>query len=172
MNALEVYERNRASWSDVYQHLPRLFDAAKGVVVELGVRHGVSTSALLAGVEAHGGGMWSVDIDPNCSHVFEHHPLWKFVCADSANVMAIRGAGLLVPVDVLFIDTLHTYERTMTELAVWQPYMRKGGRIFLHDTDDGSTYPGVRKALYEFCSGLNLLYWLYPGSYGLGEIEC
>lgn len=172
MNALDTYQRVLIEWSDVQAHLPRLYKAAHGNVVELGVRHGKSTSALLAGVETHGGTLWSIDNDPACATVFAGHPLWRFAHTDSESVKHLTSLGMPTPVDVLFIDTEHTYDKTLRELLAWYPIMRKGGRIFLHDTDDGMTYPGVRRTIYEFCTTYKLMYWLYPESYGLGEIEC
>lgn len=171
---MTVYERYlvlKDTWSDVQIHLPRLYEASKGIVVELGVRGGNSTTALLAGVEQHGGHLWSVDIDASCGGLYNGHPQWTFVHCDSEQVRSVLAAGLMPPVDVLFIDTVHTYEKTIMELVAWMPIMRKGGRVFLHDTDDGSTYPGVRQAIHEFCQHQKF-YWLHPGSYGLGEIEC
>lgn len=168
MKPSEMYLTYQASWSDIKEHLPRLFEKAKGNVVELGVRHGISTCALLAGLEARGGYLISVDIDPNCGGLFADHPQWKFVASDS-----VAAAQLIEPgsVDLLFIDTSHTYEHTLAELRAWGPRMKLGATILLHDTDDGSTYPGVRRAIIEFC-GFEKFYWFYPGSYGLGEIEC
>lgn len=173
MSARERYNENLIQWSDVQAHLPRLFEAAKGRVLELGVRHGVSTSALLAGVEEHGGHVWSVDTDPNCAQVFAGHPQWTFINTHSEDWPTIKQAmgGEIEPLDALFIDTGHTYKLTIDELNLYGPWMAKDGRIFLHDTDDGSTFPGVRRAIYEYC-GLEAMFWLHPGSYGLGEIQC
>lgn len=174
MSAKDRYDVVRSVWSDVEAHLPRLFDAARGRVLELGVRHGVSTAALLAGVEQHGGHLWSVDTDPNCeNNPLAGHPQWTFINAHSEAWPTIKQAmgGEIEPLDMLFIDTGHTYKLTIDELNLYGPWMAKGGRIFLHDTDDGSTFPGVRRAIYEYC-GLEAMFWLYPGSYGLGEIQC
>lgn len=168
MKPAEQYAIYQQSWSDIKAHLPRLYAAAKGNVVELGVRNGISTGALLAGLERHGGYLISVDIDPNCAGLYADHPQWKFVHADS-----VQAALLIEPksVDLLFIDTSHTYEHTLAELRAWESRMKLGAKIMLHDTDDGSTYPGVRRAIVEFC-GYDKFYWFYPESYGFGEIEC
>lgn len=163
------FQQALGEWSDVQAHLMRLYEHAHGTVLELGVRHGVSTTALMAGVEQHGGHVYSVDIDPMCALVFAGHPQWTFINSDSLNNVAL--SILPASIDMLFIDTGHTYELTLAELRLYGVLMAEGGRIFLHDTDDGSTYPGVRKAIYEYC-GLDLQFWLYPDSYGLGEILC
>jgi predicted O-methyltransferase YrrM len=173
MAALERYQYWLEHWSDMQAHLPMLYEAAHGNVLELGVRAGVSTSALLAGVEAHGGHVWSVDRD-DCSPVFAGHPQWTFVQADSCDWKTI---GWDVPntfaeIDLLFIDTEHTKDRTIRELTIWGPIMASGGVIMLHDTDDGSTYPGVREAMATYCEERGLMPEFYEGSYGLGVIRC
>ena len=133
--------------SDIQHHLGLLYSLARGNVVELGTRGGVSTTALLAGVEAHGGRVWSVDVDPNCAKVAEGHPLWGFVQSDSRN--PDLPAQLDTPVDLLLIDTEHNVLQTAAELALWAPHMRPGGHICLHDPE---TFPGVRRAVTDFCA--------------------
>ena len=41
----------------------------------------------------------------------------------------------------------------------------------LHDTDDGSTYPGVRDAMHTFCTETGRAAEFHAGSYGLGVIR-
>lgn len=36
-------------------------------------------------------------------------------------------------VDILFIDTVHTYEHTTEEFAVWQPYLKQGAVVCMDD---------------------------------------
>jgi predicted O-methyltransferase YrrM len=166
MSATERYQYWLNHWSDVRAHLPTLYEAARGNVLELGVRAGVSTSALLAGVEAHGGHVWSVDRD-DCGNVFAGHPNWTFIQADS-----LHAAGVPVYIDCLFIDTEHTETRTIAELLMWGDRVRTGGVILLHDTDDSSTYPGVRNAMELYCAERGLTPEYHEGSYGLGVIRC
>ena len=163
------YQQVLLMWSDVQAHLPRLYAAAKGIVVELGVRAGISTTALLAGVEAHQGELWSVDRNCGCGALF-HHPQWRFICADSLEAAAFEAAGMPEFVDMVFIDTDHEYPHTLEELRFWGSRAKSGGVIYLHDTDDLSTFPAVRQALHEYSLQTRHPYWLYPGSYGLGEI--
>ena len=165
MTATESYQYWLSTWSDMQAHLPTLFEAAHGNVLELGVRAGVSTAALLAGVEAHGGHVWSVDRD-DCSPVFAGHPQWTFVQADSldAHTIPILYKGY----DLVFIDTEHTEERTIAELCLWGP---RSKLIMLHDTDDSSTYPGVRNAMATYCAETGRKAIFHEGSYGLGIIE-
>ncbi len=163
----ERYAYWLTTWSDMQAHLPTLYEAARGNVLELGVRAGVSTSALLTGVVDHGGHVWSVDRD-DCGAVFTPHPDWTFIQADSCD------ATITVPevLDCLFIDTEHTADRTYRELMLWGPRVKVGGVILLHDTDDGSTYPGVRDAMEAWCLERALTPEYRSGSYGLGVIRC
>jgi predicted O-methyltransferase YrrM len=170
MTAFERYQHWLVEWSDVRDHLPILYQASHGFVLELGVRAGVSTAALLAGVENAGGMVWSVDRD-DCSPVFAGHPQWRFIQADSLDVATIEAAGIPYALDCLFIDTVHTADRTLRELEVWGSRVVPGGVILLHDTDDPSTMPGVRDAMEAFCAAGGLTPLYHTGSYGLGEIR-
>lgn len=170
MIAFDRYQHWLTEWSDVQAHLPILYQASHGFVLELGVRAGVSTTALLAGVENAGGRVWSVDRD-DCSPVFAGHPQWQFIQADSLDVATIEAAQVPMAFDCIFIDTEHTADRTLRELQTWGMRVRRGGAIYLHDTDDPSTMPGVRDAMEAFCTEHGLTPVYHTGSYGLGEIR-
>jgi Methyltransferase domain len=134
-------------------------------VLELGVRGGNSTGALLAGIEEHGGTLWSIDIDPASGEIFAGHPQWRFVLTDSRDVHALAAAGLPAMLDVLFFDTIHTYEQVRDELAAWGDRVRRGGLILFHDTD---TYPEIRTAITEWCKPRRVSYEFLRRSNGLG----
>lgn len=171
MSIQERYQEYLSSrWSDVQAHLPRFYEAAKGTVLELGVRFGVSTTAFLAGVETHGGTVWSVDHDPACADRFDH-PQWRFVLADSRDIAKVLKSGMPAAIDTLFIDTGHTFEITLSELNIWGPLVNPGGVMLLHDTEDGMTAPGVINAMEYYCNLHDLTYELVSESYGLGIIR-
>jgi hypothetical protein len=165
--ARESYERYLGQETDIRDHLPRLFEEARGTVLELGVRGGISTSALLAGVEQRGGKVWSVDVDPSCSTAYAAHPLWHFVCSDSRDPAPLAVAGLPSEIDVLFVDTLHKYEHVRDELAVWGPRVSRSGIVLMHDTD---TFPEVRHAAEDYARRKGLHSEFLPNSNGLGVI--
>lgn len=133
--------------SDIQHHLPLLYSLAHGTVVELGTRSGVSTAALLAGVEAHGGHVWSIDTDARSAAVAAGHPHWTFLQADSRNPELLAHIGGAV--DVLLIDTEHTVTQASAELALWGPHMAPGGTILMHDPE---TFPGVRRAAADYAA--------------------
>lgn len=163
--AQERYPEVAAAPSDIQQHLPRLRKEAHGTVLELGVRGGSSTVALLAGLEERGGVLWSVDIDPASAAIFADHAQWRFVLADSRDERPVVDAGLPSELDVLFIDTLHTYEQVRDELAVWGDRVAPGGVILFHDTD---SYPPIRRAISEWCKSRRVPFEFRGGSNGLG----
>jgi SAM-dependent methyltransferase len=164
-SAASRYPAVIGAWSDIQDHIPRLRSEARGTVLELGVRGGISTTALLAGVEERGGVVWSVDIDPASAAIFEGHAQWRFALADSRDVDAVSALGLERPLDVLFVDTIHTYEQVRDELGAWGEWVRPGGVILFHDTD---SYPEIRRAISEWCRPRKVPYEFLGGSYGLG----
>jgi cephalosporin hydroxylase len=152
-----VYQRylqECATQSDIQHHLPLLYSLARGTIVELGTRGGVSTAAFLAGVEARKGEVWSIDIDPACGELYKGHPQWQFIHGSSLDEkvcdFVTRGGIPNAPkngIDLLFIDTEHTFDQAAAELALWAEQVRPGGYILMHDPE---TFPGVRRAAQEF----------------------
>lgn len=155
--------------TDIQHHLPLLYSLARGNVVELGTRSGVSTAALLAGVERHSGHVWSVDLD-DCSQVAARHPQWTFVQGDSTDGTTIsQVTGNTVDcINFLLIDTFHAYEQTSAELSLWWPYLKPGGHICLHDPE---TFPGVRRAVTEFCAAHDWPVTFVLPCHGMAVIE-
>lgn len=163
MSARPAYEYHLKNWSDIQDHLPRLYAAAKGNCLEIGVRSGVSTSALLAGIEEHGGHLFSVDI--NDCPAFHGHPQWTFKRADTVNDATVREL-LAKEYEVLFVDGDHTFEGALSDLKAFGP---KAKRIFVHDTA-AQDFPGVKKAVEEFVKQANRKVTYHTGSYGMAEI--
>lgn len=149
---------------DTHAHLPFLKEHAKGNVLEIGVHCGISTTALLAGVEENGGHLWSVDVHPSCRYVWYGHPQWTFVCPWAGDIPSPD-----LPLDLVFIDGDHSFEGCMADLITWVPKVKKGGMILLHDADTAS-FPGVQLAIREFCGKNALTHELRPGSHGLEVI--
>ncbi len=162
------YMQHVFTQSDIQHHLPLLYSLARGNVVELGTRTGVSTAALLAGVEAHGGHVWSIDIDPACAAVAEGHPQWAFICSDSRNPELPYQFGTGASIDLLLIDTEHRVDVTAAELALWAPHMKPGGTILLHDPE---TFPGVRRAVSDFCAARGWPVTFVLPCHGMAVIE-
>lgn len=151
LRALHHYDRHLREWSDIGVHLPWLRENAHGVVLEIGVRDGVSTSALLLGVAHSGGHVWSVDIaDTAIEWDIDARVNWTFLRADSGrdsaavlSAMGRRDASFAI--DLLFIDGDHTFAGAMADLTAYGPLART---IAIHDTN--SNFPGVWEAAIAF----------------------
>jgi hypothetical protein len=132
--------------------------------MEIGVRHGCSTSALLAGIEERGGHLFSVDL--NGCYIFTGHPQWTFFRADTLkNLMALKQL-LHQEWEVLFVDGDHTYEGALSDLT---NFGDRAKRIFVHDTD-APDFPGVKQAVEEFVKQGKRKVTYHPGSFGMAEI--
>lgn len=184
----ERYARLCDHPSDINEHLPTLFDLAKqcGDIVEMGTRGGVSTTALLAGLQGSGGRLTLYDIDPRAigTALLELGPVagdvdLQGVVGDTLG-SAVVADGLYC--DMLFIDTLHTYAQLSTELSRYgtdtydyderqettpRPQVRKF--IVLHDTttfglrgEDGRE-PGLNAAIEAFLRK-------YPDQWKIGKV--
>lgn len=122
---------------DIYAHLSTLHmlsvEIGAKTIVELGTRSGMSTLALASAARETGGRVHSFDVDA-CSLAHENlrafglEEHWSFHQEDDL------AATWSAPIDHLFIDTTHTYEQTRAELAKWEPFVRSGGIVTLHDS--------------------------------------
>lgn len=176
MNLAAEYERLCGQPSDIVGHLPRFVELVRdlnaGHVIELGTRSGVSTVAWLYGLEATGGRLTSIDIDPGPDL---SHPAWTFIQGDDLDPQIVAN---LDQADIVFIDTTHHFEQTVAELGVYRYLVRPGGVICCHDTQlerpPGSSQLGprfpVRRAIEQFADAEGFEWVEYPDSYGLGVI--
>lgn len=175
------YSRRCYMGGDIHAHLPTLFEYASAgdvKIIELGVRGGDSTTAFLAAIELYGGHLWSCDIDlPWFLNEYQTAAgdVWTFVLAD--DIEAEHQAPNKV--DILFIDTSHTYDHTRRELDVYASHVKPGGVILLHDTEleqpadsppSDPPFP-VLVAVTEFCESTGWELKLIPGCNGLGIIR-
>jgi hypothetical protein len=102
-----------AAWIDMEPHIDTLAALAREakVIVEFGVRGGVSTWAMLDAMPAEGD-LYGVDIDPNAPippRVIED-PRFGFVVGDSLKVALPEHA------DLVMIDSSHEFTQTVMEL--------------------------------------------------------
>jgi predicted O-methyltransferase YrrM len=149
--------------TDVHDHLPRFKEAAEGNILEIGVRHGASTCAFLAGVEENGGHVYSVDIE-DCSQLFSGHPQWTFIQGDSKD-KTLKGV-LPDHIDVLYIDGDHSYEGVMSDLLCYVPMAHF---IMVHDANENEN-PGVLRAVREYATSYEHDLTIIPESHGLAII--
>jgi hypothetical protein len=145
----ELYDLAAKTPSDINEHCPKLRDLAAQCahVTEFGMRHGVSTVALLAGQPKR-----------FVSYDLKHDPIAEVLRKQPGNTdfEFRRGDSLSVDIDetdLLFIDTRHTADQLWAELDRHAGKVRRW--IVLHDTqifgehgEDGG--PGLLPALRRF----------------------
>ena len=166
-NEFLSYLRGKAQTpSDINEHLDLLYSLVAETnaqkIVELGTRGGNSTCALVIGAAETGGHVTSIDHGKGAEYPREG-PTLDYLAEASAIITERLGLGqywtLVVKddlefareyndeIDVLLIDTSHSYEQTRKELEVWGDKVVDGGFIVMHDT---VSYPEQNKAIWEF----------------------
>jgi len=136
--------------TDIHEHLQTLHMLTVELnlknILELGTRTGESTIALLFAAKKLNGKVTSVDID-SCDIAKEKvnklglDANWHFIQHDDLTL------NWTEEVDHLFIDTSHTYDHTISEFKKFEPFVRKGGLITLHDI---VSCPPVLDAINDF----------------------
>lgn len=134
------YEQHSNGRSDINEHLPTLrrlsMDCSS--VIEIGIRGIVSTWGILQGLSENSTGIREyIGIDIN-SPPSEKLKLAQTLANDNginflfwqANDMTIQ----IPEVDMLFIDTIHTYCHLTYELETFSPQVQK--YISMHDTSE------------------------------------
>lgn len=108
-------------------------------VLETGTSRGFSTCHLATAVLAQSGKVVTIDLDPLPYHLWEATSLEQsifFLKGKSSlevrpEVESIINGELF---DILFLDSLHSYEHLIAEIQTYEPLLRVGGLIILHDT--------------------------------------
>ena len=168
----DVLKRSRIG-TDITAHVVRLYDFTvqipdrEKVVVELGVRNGNSTVALLAAVNDSGGHLYSVDIKdcPGVQDLYGEEPNWTFIRGNDMEVVKSWNK----PIDHLFIDTTHTFYHTLMELRDWGKWVKPGGIISLHDITNVEIMKAINRYRSENPDKYN--FTTFDGSYGLGLLR-
>jgi len=105
-------------------------------ILELGVRQGISTIALLTACRRMKGELVSIDIDP-CEEAkqkikaLELDKFWTFTQMDDREWLKHADDYSF---ELIFIDTDHNYEHMMTELVQCDKCLEKNGVMLVHDT--------------------------------------
>ena len=173
MSLEEIYQQFCKTRSDINEHLPILSSYAKGkIVTEFGVRKGVSTTALLRGRPKK---LISYDINIKRFNL----NIMEAAKIEKINFSLIQADVLKIeiePTDILFIDTLHTYEQLSQELAIHSE--KVSDALILHDTTtfkyQGETKnsKGLNDAIQEFiANGIWKIKKEYINNNGLTILE-
>lgn len=113
-------------------------------ILELGTGSGVSTKIFLLACKLTGGHVWTVDKRKARINHVHYGSNWGL----NSMITCIKSDSLKYkwdkPLDLLFIDTDHTYELTLAELNKFSPFVKYGHKILLHDSLlDGVMMAGV-----------------------------
>ncbi len=126
-----VLVRDMVPYVDILKNIVRYFRSGEHIdVLEIGVRRGTSTKAILRGItERLGTGhLYSIDIDKRDDAVDSKlKENWDFIMGDSKSV------GWDKPVDILFIDGDHTYNGVKADFEKFFPFVKEGGLVLMHD---------------------------------------
>jgi len=119
--------------SFIHEHLQTLYFITREFkckkVLELGTGAGESTNAFIQALREIGGHITSIDIKQQFNG--KNNEICTYIEADStSHDLHLKVKGRF---DILFIDSLHTTKQLTKELLLWEPKVRKGGFIIIHD---------------------------------------
>lgn len=158
--------------TDIHEHLATLhmltIELKLKSILELGTRTGESTIALLQAAKEINGKVTSLDIDPcleakKLVNSVGLEKYWTFIQTDDLKIEWNE------PIDHLFMDSSHTYEQTMMEFKKFEPFVRAGGIITLHDIVSCSP---VLLAIRDYINERDdIRFYKYYNNNGLGILK-
>lgn len=121
---------------DMYDYSPYLRSIARGNILEIGVREGVSTAAFLLGLAESGepGHLYSVDVNPQCGSLYDSE-FWTFIHAHSVTQKSEILHAVPPEISILLIDGDHYYGSAYSDLVTYSELVRPGGLILAHDIE-------------------------------------
>lgn len=166
------YDEGLKQESRIQGHMEYLFGESDGTVLQCGVRDGLATAALLYGVQRGDGHLFSVDMHPGYAGYFESDK-WTFVNAYSDDTQKIETKiiekGYEPKLDLVYLDTVHSYEQVFRELITWAPYVKADGKILVQSV---TTYwRGAGEAARYFAHREKWDYQMREGWHGLGILR-
>lgn len=135
----------------IHQHLSLLYFIVKEFklkkVLELGTQFGYSTTAFGYAVKELGGKLYSIDI-VSCPYAHDKMTArkltdnWKFY--ENKDDLTLDWKE---DIDCLFVDSKHSYDQVTRELKKFEPFVKKGGFIILHDM---LVFEGLLRGIDEY----------------------
>jgi cephalosporin hydroxylase len=128
--------------NDISEHLETMFVESillqPMLIVELGVRNGVSTFVFERAAKLCGASLISVDLE-DCSAISAYQN-WHFFRGDDVQFAGqfqdfCRQRDIARTIDLLFVDTSHYYEHTVQEIQAWFPLLSPRAKVLFHDTN-------------------------------------
>ena len=109
------------------------------VILEFGVRHGISTGFFLNICEKNNGFLYSVDID-DTSKKFNSEK-WKFIHGRDDNFKLVESC-IPKKIDLIYIDSFHDAEHVAKIFFHYYPFLKDNGCLII---DDVSWLPYSKK---------------------------
>jgi hypothetical protein len=158
-----------------YHWLTRLAqEAGPALIVELGNRHGTSTIALYAGLHPESR-MLSLDVMKDQRYIPDQifsDPRVRFLFGDGLDVTVYERSGIPYPldIDILWTDTVHTYQQVSAEFSVYEPLLADEAVIAIDDIHLNDKNRFFNEAPYEkrdlttpyHASGFGVLHYVRP----------
>ncbi len=104
------------------------------------------------------------DHEDRIKYIEDNYPNFEFMLHDSASA-AHKVFDEHGKIDILFIDTDHTYDTTVREYKAWKPYLSDTAIILLDDLDRD----GMTKAFNEI-EGYKVVYPFLNYGHGFGVV--
>jgi len=138
----DIREHVSVKKTDISDHLETIFteclDIEAKLIVELGVGDGESTFVFERLAKLWGAVLVSVDVE-DCRRVSSYKQR-IFVRQDDIAFAATfdqwcRNKRIDPQIDILFIDTSHLYDHTVSEIGSWFPLLAERAKVLFHDTN-------------------------------------
>jgi len=150
-----------------------VFYRRPAVVVELGCFVGWASAHMAMALRANGNGkLYCVDCDQKNLDVAVTN-LKRLGLGAVTNTLLGKStepavvAGLPNKIDILFIDTSHTYRDTLDEILLYSSRMGEAGCMVLHDS---ISFPGVRRAISEMSGKFRILTFATESGNGISVL--
>ena len=150
-----------------------VFYRKPAVVVELGCFVGWASAHLAMALQANGNGkLYCVDCDQKNLEATVRN-LKRLGLDRVTNTLLGKSmepaviAGLPNKIDLLFIDTSHTYRDTLDEILLYSSRVKEAGCMVFHDS---ISFPGVRRAIAEMSDKFRILTFATESGNGISVL--
>ncbi len=142
----------------------------KAILVELGCHYGAASYHFLRGGNGLGGSgaiAYGIDVDSRVKQFIKQNENF-FFCHGKSTTPSFFKSFKDKAIDVLLIDSDHTYKTTAEEFLLWEPKVKPGGLILFDDIDAPEYADGCGKFFKELAGEKISLPHLHPENWGFG----
>lgn len=135
---ISIKNMDGAMKSFVFLLYEMILESEPDLVLEIGVYYGQSTKAILLALqELKKGKLISIDRGNRTELLVDEFSdlkeYWNFIRGDSHQKEILEKANIIGKYDLLIIDGDHTYEGVKNDFLMYEPLVKPGGLILLHD---------------------------------------